>query len=63
MQLKSTTSTVYDNPPMTEDGQDIDIVFGARSINARIVNSPYIVGTTGVLLREIGKKAFDMYFK
>ena len=61
-QLKSTIGTVYDTPPMTEDNQEIDAVFGARSINARIVNSPYILGTTATLLDEIGKQACSLYF-
>lgn len=56
-QLKSTIGNVYNESPTTEDGMEIDALFGARSINARIVNSPYIVGTTAMLLTEIGKQA------
>lgn len=61
-QMKSTISSVLPESPVTEDNDEIDAIFGARSINARIVNSPYIVGTTNTLLVEIGKLANKMYF-
>jgi predicted RNA methylase len=40
----------------------IDAVFGARSIDDRIVLSPIIIGTTNVVLELIGKEAVKAYF-
>lgn len=62
-QMKSTIGSVLKDSPVTENGEEIDAVFGARSINARIVNSPYIMGTTNTLLVEVGKLAYQMYKK
>jgi hypothetical protein len=39
----------------------IDAIFGAESVSARIVNSPYLIGTTNVLLELIAKKAVELY--
>ena len=60
-QLKSTIGQVLKESPTAENGLKINAIFGARSINARIVNSPYILGTTNHLLVEIGKIASKMY--
>ena len=45
----------------TESGQEIDAIFGYRSIAARVVTSPVIMGTTATLLKVIGKKAANIY--
>ena len=59
-QMKTTVSRVHDTPIVTEDGQDIDVVFGAKSCFDRIVSSPFLIGTTNVLLDVIGKRAAAM---
>lgn len=63
-QMKTTFAKVYskDSQPYTEDGNKIDVLFGAKSVAARIVDSMYIIGTTNSLLKTISKKASDIYF-
>lgn len=61
-QLKSTICEVLPDPIRTEAGEEIDAVFGRRSIQARIVLSADIIGTTHVLLGLIGVRASDIYF-
>lgn len=62
-QLKSTVGKVYaeDETPKTEDGKEIDIEFGSKSVGARMVESCYVMGTTASLLIEIGKRAARIY--
>lgn len=60
-QLKSCIGEVMEKPMTTEDGQEIDAVFGYRSLEARIVESPIIIGTTATLLLHIGRKAAEIY--
>jgi len=61
-QLKSTVSEVYDYTMSAEDGTEIDALFGFKSISARIVNSPYIIGTTSKVLEVLSEKAVETYF-
>lgn len=61
-QLKCTIGEVYENDLTTEDGTPIDCTFSYRSISARIVNSPILLGTTSMVLEQLGKKAVEMYF-
>ena len=61
-QLKTVFSKVMDYDITTENGTKIDAVFGARSIDDRIVLSPIIIGTTNVVLELIGKEAVKAYF-
>lgn len=60
-QLKCTTGLVYRGPIIAEDGTKIHAKFSYRSINARIVNSPVLMGTTNVLLRLGSKAMFNIY--
>lgn len=60
-QLKTVFGEVMEQPMTTEDGQEIDCVFGFRSLNARIVESPIIIGTTATLLKLVGKNAAAIY--
>jgi hypothetical protein len=60
-QMKSVHGAVMETPPRTEDGETIDAVFGMRSIEARIVESPLIMGTTAYLLHIGRKKAAALY--
>jgi hypothetical protein len=46
---------------MTEDGEEIDAVFGMKSIEARIVESPIVNGTTAYLLHRGRKMASAIY--
>jgi hypothetical protein len=45
----------------TEKGEVIDAVFGATSIDNRIVNSPYIIGMYSVLSELVGQEALAAY--
>lgn len=61
-QLKTVVRDVFTDPIVTEDGTEIEAVFGYVSIDNRIVNSPALVGTTALLMDEITKRAVAMYF-
>lgn len=60
-QMKSVFGEVLDYDMTTEDGEVIDAVFGRRSIAARIVLSPDIIGTSTTLLKVIAKKAVQIF--
>ncbi len=60
-QLKSVIGEVMEYDMTTEDGTPIDAVFGQKSIDARIVLSPAIMGTTATLLKLVAKKAVEIY--
>lgn len=60
-QLKTVFCDVYEQPIVTESGVTIDGIFGQKSIDDRIVNSPDIIGTTNTLLKVIGAKAVAAY--
>lgn len=60
-QMKSVMGEVIDYDLHTERGEEIDAIFGFRSISARIVLSPLILGTTTTLLKFIAKKAVSIY--
>jgi len=62
-QLKFTVGYVYDTPIVAEDGSEIDGIFSAMSIEARIVNSPGLMGTTSKVLEVLSDNAVEMYFK
>ena len=46
----------------TEDGQEIEAVFGFRSNANRIIASAMMMGTTATLLKVVDAKAVNMYF-
>lgn len=60
-QLKSVVGEVLDEPILTESGKEIDGKFGAISVQARIVSSPYQNGTTSILLDVLAKRAVQAY--
>jgi hypothetical protein len=62
-QLKSTIGEVMDYSMRTKDGEEIEAVFGFRSIAARIVSSASVIGTTNTLLKVLAKKAVEAYEK
>lgn len=61
-QLKTVIGRVEDNPILTENGVEIDAIFGSTSVYDRIVNSAFINGTTNTLLKVISQKAAKLYF-
>jgi len=60
-QLKNTIGEVYHYDIDTESGEPVEALFGSKSLANRIVNSPYIIGTTTKLLEIVSKKAVDIY--
>lgn len=60
-QLKTVFGRVYEDNVRTESGTPIDAVFGALSVDDRIVTSPFVIGTTTTLLKVIGEKAVEIY--
>lgn len=61
-QMKFTVGDVFHNEIKAEDGTPIDVIFSCRSISARIVNSPFLIGTTSMLLEKLSEKAIELYF-
>ena len=59
-QLKTVFGSVMPGEMRTQSGLLIDAFFGQKSIDDRIVGSPAIIGTTGALLRHLGKQAAAM---
>jgi hypothetical protein len=55
-------SQTIKDPYRTEDGKEIDAVFGAKSIDDRIVNSAVIIGAANMTLDIIAEKAIEVYF-
>jgi hypothetical protein len=62
-QLKAVIGEVYNYSVRTESGNSIEAIFGEKSINARIVTSPLIIGTTTTLLKLLAKRAVELYKK
>jgi hypothetical protein len=60
-QMKCTVSSVMPNKVYTEDGTEVDAFFSYRSLAARQVLSPIILGTTIKLLDHVGKLAVKLY--
>jgi len=60
-QLKTCFGEVMEKPVTTEDGQIVDAIFGYRSLEARIVESPIIIGTTATLLKIVAERAAAIY--
>ena len=60
-QLKTTISEVMEYDMKTEDGEPVEAAFSYKSIAARIVLSPEIIGTTNTLLKVVGRRAVSLY--
>lgn len=60
-QMKSVNSEVMDYQLLTESGDEIEAVFGYRSIAARNVMSPTIIGTTITLLNLFAKEIVELH--
>lgn len=61
-QMKFTVGDIFESEMTAEDGTPIDAIFALRSINARIVNSPTMIGTTSMVLEKLTDKALEIYF-
>lgn len=61
-QLKFTVGEVFYSKMEAEDGTNVDVLFSTKSINARIVVSPILMGTTGMVLDKLKDNAVEMYF-
>lgn len=61
-QMKFTVGEVMNYDLITEDNKSIDLLFSFRSLSARIVNSPLLIGTTSALLERVSENAVKMYF-
>lgn len=60
-QLKTTIAEVMPYEVTTEPGEQVGCVFGYRAMQARVVLSPEIIGTTNRLLDHIGKQAVKLF--
>lgn len=59
--LKTTITTIIDEPMISEDKTKVDALFSYIGISARIVSSPVLMGTTATLLKEVSKQALEIY--
>lgn len=60
-QMKTVFGRVFGDGVKTASGKPIDAIFGAKSIDDRIVMSPIVIGTTTTILDVIGQKAVKAY--
>lgn len=60
-QLKTVFGEVFEGGMTTEGGEEIDAIFGGKSVHARIVNSAWAIGTSNTLLSVLAKKAVQAY--
>lgn len=60
-QLKTIVGRVMTGVNKTESGVPLGALFGAVSVDARIVQSPIIMGTTITLLKVISKRVAEVY--
>lgn len=60
-QMKSVNAQVMDYQMYTENGEEIEAVFGCKSIAARNVMSPYKIGTTITLLKLFAREVVTLY--
>ena len=61
-QLKGTVARVWTTPNVDENDKEFDAYFSGNSIDARIVNSPFLMGTTNTLMMTITQQVVDAYF-
>lgn len=60
-QMKTVIGRVFSDKVRTQSGRKVDAIFGAKSIDDRIVDSPIVIGTTVALLEVIAKRAVEAY--
>ncbi len=61
-QCKFTVGNIFRNECRTDDGTEVFATFGFTSVFHRIVNSPVLIGTTGMLIQGIENNIIEMYF-
>lgn len=61
-QLKCTVGDVYSDIITTENGEEVDLLFSARSIEARIVNSFKLNGSLSTVLKQGTKEVLEIYY-
>lgn len=61
-QLKGTVARVWSDNNRDESGVPIDAYFSGYSMDKRVVDSPFLIGSTSTLLKEVTKRAVDHYF-
>lgn len=62
-QLKATVSRYWNDPVTTEDGQEVDLLFSAQSVDNRIVLDADLIGTTNSLLVALSDLVVKAYEK
>lgn len=62
-QLKGTIARVWTDNNTDIDGVPIDAYFSGYSTDKRIVDSPFLIGSTGTLMLAITQTALDHYFE
>lgn len=62
-QLKGTIARVWSDANTDEDGVVIDAYFSGYSTDKRIVESPFLIGSTSSLMLAITNKALTHYFE
>lgn len=60
-QLKTVFGKVFTGEVKSESGVEIDAIFGQKSVDDRIVNSPPAMGTTNTLLKVLAKRVVKAY--
>lgn len=61
-QLKNTISSVMSHKTLTEDDQEVDVLFSSTSAARRIVLSPILMGLSGRIMHKIEDDILEMYF-
>lgn len=60
-QLKTIVGRIMTGQNKSEDGRDIDAIFGMESVSARIVWNPFITGTTSTIMKLVSLRAVAAY--
>lgn len=59
---KSIIADIAADPILTESGLEVDVLHGGSGIDARIVNSPYLVGTASAIAEKIEQDILAIWF-
>lgn len=60
-QLKTVFSGIMEKPYVSEDGKEVDAIFGFKSVDARVVNSAVDNGSTATLIIACQDKFISIY--
>lgn len=61
-QLKATVARVWTDNNRDENGKKFDAFFSGQSIDNRVVDSPFLIGSTSTIMLEVTARAIDNYF-